>query len=407
MSGETVLSLSARDARRLAIRAQGFSAPSPGRVAGRARLAGLAAKLGALQIDSVNRVTRAHYLPPLARIGGYRREDLDALAWGRGRRLFEYWGHAASLLPLDLQPHLRWRMQEARDGVRGWTGLRRFGAERRAFISEVLDEVRRRGPVTGADFAPDTGRRSGWWEWSEGKTALEWLFWAGHLTTKTRRGFERVYDLTERVLPSDILARPTPARTEAMRRLVLAAAEALGPATASDLGDYFRTSGADTRRAVAELTEAGALLRANVEGWREPGFVTSGLASGGATRTPPARALLSPFDNLIWTRDRAERMFGVRIRIEIYTPAHRRTYGYYVMPFLLGDRIAARVDLKADRESARLLALAAHPEGEPDESLASELASSLTRMAEWLGLDAAHATGDGPLDARLRSALGR
>ena len=232
-------------------------------------------RLGVVQIDSVNVVTRTHYLPAFSRLGDYPREALEAEAWGARRSLFEYWGHEASLLPLETQPLLRWRMARAEAGEM-WTGLSRFGRERRDYIDGVLKEIERRGPVTGADFNDAPRGAPGWWEWSDGKRALEWLFWAGRITTKTRRGFERVYDLTERALPARIVNLPTPDEGDAQRELVRIAARALGVATAADLRDYFRLPLADARARVAELVEAGELTPLTVKGWRQPAFLASG-----------------------------------------------------------------------------------------------------------------------------------
>ena len=239
-------------------------------------------------------------------------------------------------------------------------------------------------PKALSDF--DEGKsRSGWWEWGESKRMLEWLFWAGHITTASRRGgFERVYDLTERVIPSDILALPTPDKANAHRQLVTLAARALGVATETDLRDYFRTGVADTRAAITELTETGALLPVSVAGWRQPAWLHHDVRR---PRRIAARALLVPFDPLIWERSRTERLFGFRYRIEIYTPAHKRQFGYYVLPFLLGDKLVGRVDLKADRQASLLRVQSSHFEPDAPSNTAAELAEELAVMATWLGLD--------------------
>src|SRR5580704_17047235 len=227
--------LSASQARRIALAAQGLAAPKPKKPVGAAAFHKLARRLGAIQIDSVNVFVRTHYMPTFARLGPYPMSVLDNAAWGRRPSLFEYWGHVASFMPVEWQPLFRWRMEAGRQNRR--TGqMSAFATERRAYIDHVLAEIARRGPVTGADFAPEGPRKSGWWEWSEGKIALEWLFRAGFITTKTRRGFERVYDLTERVIPPAILATPTPSIEEAHRELLRISARALGVATIADLG---------------------------------------------------------------------------------------------------------------------------------------------------------------------------
>jgi hypothetical protein len=343
----------------------------------------LADDLGVIQIDSVNVLTRTHYLPAFSRLGSYPREALEREAWGRKPSLFEYWGHECSLLPVASQPLFRWRMDRARAGDT-WTGLAAFARERRDYIDEVLKRIEREGPLTGGDFA-DGPRQSGWWNWSHGKRALEWLFWSGFISTKTRRGFERVYDLTERVLPSKILGLPTPDETQAHRQLLVLAARAMGVATEGDLRDYFRMPVAETKARVAELVEDGALTPVVVQGWRQPAFLAPETR---AARPDGAAVLLSPFDNLIWRRERAERLFGTRIRLEIYTPAHKREHGYYVLPFLQGEAITARVDLKADRAAGALRVQAAHLElGAKTDVVAGPLAAELRLMASWLGLD--------------------
>lgn len=371
-------------ARRIALAAQGFGAKRP-EAAGPLHLRRTLDRLHLYQIDSVNIVSRAHYLPAFSRLGGYDRADLDRLAWGprRQRRLFEYWAHEASLLPFDLHPLLRWRMAQADRGEAGWSGMRAFATERRAEAMALLDRIRAEGPLSAADFEAHKGQ-SGWWEWSDTKRTLEWLFWAGHITTATRRGsFERVYDLPERVLPPAVLAMPTPTDADAHRALIERAARAHGLATDAELRDYFRQSPREARPAIAQLAEEGVLIPVSVAGGRHAWLHRDARQP----RRIEARALLAPFDPLIWNRDRAERLFGFRYRIEIYVPADKRVHGYYVLPFLLGDRLVGRVDLKADRQASRLIVRSTHFEpGAPAhsrEALDAELAS----MARWLGLD--------------------
>lgn len=388
-------------ARRIALSAQGFGRTSP-TAPGRKHVRDLVRTLGVVQIDSVNVVARTHYLPAFSRLGDYPREALEAEAWGARRGLFEYWGHEASLLPLELQPLLRWRMARARAGEGVWGGVARFGRERRAYIEEVLKEIERRGPVTGADFAEGPRGRPGWWSWSDGKRALEWLFWAGLITTKTRRGFERVYDLTERALPARIIDLPTPDEATAQRELVRIAARALGVATAADLRDYFRLPLADAKARIAELVEAGELTPVSVKGWRQEAFLAP---SARKPRKVAGAALLSPFDNLIWTRDRTERLFGARVRLEIYTPAHKRTHGYYVLPFLEDEAITARVDLKADRRAGVLRVQAAWREPDTTTATPERLAEELRRMTGWLGLNGLEVAGKGDLAQALGSTL--
>jgi uncharacterized protein YcaQ len=377
--------LSLAAARRIALAAQGFGVARPA-IVGKAQLAKTIARLGLHQIDSVNVLARAHYLPAFSRLGPYDTGLIDRAAWGRKseRRLFEYWAHEASLLPLALHPLLRWRMARAARGDAGWARLKSYAGERRAEADAVLARIGGEGPMAASDFEHGKSR-SGWWEWGETKHALEYLFWAGRISTATRRGnFERVYDLAERVIPGPVLALPTPSETDAQRRLVALAAAALGVATASDLRDYFRLGLEDSRVAIAALVEEGVLRPVAVEGWRQGAFLHAGARR---PRRIAGQALLAPFDPLIWERARAERLFGFRYRIEIYTPAARRVHGYYVLPFLMDGQLVARVDLKSDRQGGRLLARSVHVEpGAPAETRA-RLAAELAAMAAWLGLE--------------------
>jgi uncharacterized protein YcaQ len=376
--------LSLAAARRIALAAQGFGVRRPANVTP-AHLARTMARLGLHQIDSVNVLARAHYLPAFSRLGHYDRALLDGAAWGpkRRRRLFEYWAHEASLLPLSLHPLLRWRMDEAARGLRGWTRLKAFAGERRAEAQAILARIRAEGPMAASDF--EHGRsRSGWWEWGDTKQALEFLFWAGRITTFTRRGsFERVYDLTERVIPEAILGLPTPERGDAHRALVEHAARAMGVATMADLRDYFRLDLDCNRRAVEALVEEGRLLPVAVKGWRQPAFLH---AEARRPRRITGQALLAPFDPLIWERSRTERLFGFHYRIEIYVPADQRRHGYYVLPFLMDGRLVARVDLKSDRQGGRLLVQRVSYEGNARPETAERLSAELALMAEWLGL---------------------
>ena len=376
MSHDT-LSLAA--ARRIALAAQGFGAARPPAVAWR-HLARTLGRLGLHQIDSVNVLARAHYLPAFSRLGPYDRTLLDRAAWGprRERRLFEYWAHEASLLPLALHPLLRWRMARAES------------AAPRPEAQAVLDRIAGEGPMAASDF--EHGRSgSGWWEWGETKRALEWLFRSGRLTTATRRaGFERVYDLSERVIPGTILALATPDEAEARRRLVEISARALGVATADDLRDYFRLKPDEAKAAIEALVEGGTLLPVQVATWRQGAFLH---AEARHPRRIRGQALLAPFDPLIWRRDRAERLFGFRYRIEIYTPAAKRVHGYYVLPFLMDERLVARVDLKADRQRGRLMAWNVHLEPGAPAQTRERLDAELASMAGWLGLERAGGWG--------------
>jgi hypothetical protein len=288
------------------------------------------------------------------------------------------------LLPLDLHPLLRWRMAQADRGEIGWTAMRAFAGDRRHEAMAVLARIRDEGPLAASDF--DHGKsRSGWWKWGDTKRRLEWLFWAGHVTTETRRGsFERVYDLTERVIPAEILAVPTPDEVDAHRSLVARAARALGIASATDLRDYFRLKPDPARAAITSLVEEEVLVPARVENWTQPAFLHRDARR---PRRIEGQALLAPFDPLVWERSRIERLFGFRYRIEIYTPAERRVHGYYVLPFLMDERLVARVDLKADRQRSRLIVQRTTYEPDAPAETGERLEAELHMMAAWLGLD--------------------
>jgi uncharacterized protein YcaQ len=377
--------LSRLEARRAGLAAQGFTVARPGRDVTARDLGRLFARIGAVQIDSVNVLVRSHYLPAFSRLGPYRTALLDDAAYGRRRTIFEYWAHAASFLPLELFALLRWRMQRAAQYTGMYRGITSFARSKRRFVDAVLREVRERGPVSAGDLEPGGGKGS-WWGWSDTKAALEFLFWAGSVTTAARRGFERVYDLTERVIPAEILARPFPAEEEAQRALLLIAMDALGVATERDLRDYFRLGVADARQRLAELLASGALIAVRVEGWKQPAYARADLK---IPRRVTARALLSPFDSLIWERERTARMFEFDFRLELYTPPGKRVHGYYVLPFLLGEELVARVDLKADRAAGVLRAHAVHYEDGADrEAVTAALEPELAAMAGWLGLPA-------------------
>jgi len=372
-------------ARRIALAAQGFGKKPPGALKP-AHFQRTLAKLHLHQIDSVNVLVRAHYLPAFSRLGAYDRADLDRLAWGAKskRRLFEYWAHEASLLPFDLHPLLRWRMAKADRGEAGWTWMRLCAGEQRDEAMALLKRIQEEGPLAASDFEAHKST-SGWWQWSDTKRALEWLFWAGHITTATRRNsFERVYDVPERVLPAEVLAMPTPGIADAHRALIERAARALGIATEGELRDYFRQSPQEARPAIESLAEEGVLVPVSVPGWRHAWLHRDARLP----RTIEAQALLAPFDPLVWERDRAERLFGFHYRIEIYVPAEKRVHGYYVLPFLFGDRLVGRVDLKADRKNGRLLVQATHFEPDAPHDAREALQVELQRMADWLGLEA-------------------
>jgi uncharacterized protein YcaQ len=391
-------------ARRIALAAQGFAGPRPAGPVGARQLRGTFERLGVVQIDSVNVLSRSHYLPAFSRLGAYPRATLDDVA-GRRHQLFEYWAHEASLLPVRLHPFLRWRMAAAEQHA--WGNMVRLQRERPGYVAEVLERVRSGGPLKASELLEPKPERSGtMWNWHAGKVALEWLFFTGALTARARTSsFERVYDLTERVLPAEVLAAPTPDRDEAMRELIRVAARALGVGTEKDLRDYFRLAPADARRAIAELAEAGELHPVDVAGWNRPAWLDPDARR---PRWVRARALLSPFDSLVWERPRVERIFGFSYRLEIYTPAAQRVHGYYVLPFLLGDELVARADLKADRQAGRLRVQAVHAEAGADRVVvAAALSDELRLMADWLELEDVEVSGAGDLAPELGRVLRR
>ncbi|MGY1662415.1 winged helix-turn-helix domain-containing protein [Geodermatophilus sp. SYSU D00705] len=402
MAAPVVDRLPAALARRIALAAQGLAVPRPEGTVNGGHLRRLADRLAVVQIDSVNVLSRSHYLPAFSRLGPYRRAAFDELA-GRRRELFEYWAHEASFLPVRLHPHLRWRMAAAEEHA--WGSMVRIQRERPGFVAEVLDRVRDGGPLRASDLAgPRPDRPGSMWNWHAGKVALEWLFYTGVLSTRGRTaGFERVYDLAERVLPTEVLRAPTPEPAEAVRELVRTASRALGVATERDLRDYFRLRPGPARTAIAELADAGELLPVEVAGWGAPAWLHP---EARRPRWARARALLSPFDSLVWERPRVERIFGFRYRLEIYTPADKRVHGYYVLPFLLGDRLVARVDLKADRRAGVLRVQSAFAEHGVDRAeVAAELAAELALMAGWMELEAVGVADRGDLAGDLAAAV--
>jgi uncharacterized protein YcaQ len=401
LESRTVTDVSAARARRIALAAQGFDVPRPSGKVDRRHVRRVFARVGLIQIDSVNVIVRSQELPLFARLGPHRRDLLATMI--EDGELFEYWGHEASLLPVEVFPYLRWRMEAAGAKAAGWNGLIRLARERPDYVEAVYEEVRERGVVSAGEL-DDPGDKSGpWWGWRHGKQALEYLFWCGRLSARRRASFERVYDLTERMIDPEILARPVPSEADAQKELLVLAARCLGIGTARDLADYFRINVPVARKLVAELAEDGRLMPVAVEGWREPAFLHPDA------RTPrriDARALLSPFDSLVWERARTERIFGFRYRLEIYTPAPKRVYGYYVLPFLLGDALVARVDLKADRADSTLLVRGAFGEdGHDPLAIAEPLAEELALLGGWLGLDRVVVHDHGGLAPALRDAL--
>jgi len=392
--------LSGDQARRIALGAQGFTAPRPtGRIDVR-HFRRVLHHVGLLQLDSVNVLERSHYLPVFSRLGPYDRSSFDRWTTSSGE-LFEYWGHEASLIPVEHYGTFRFRMDE----MKPWGSAQRLMEEQPAYIAGVLAEVADRGPLTVSDLC-DPGERVGpWWGYAPGKQALEWLFATGRITATRTPAFGRLYDLPERVVPDWALRQPAPNRDEAYRRLLIEATRHHGVGTAADLADYHRLHTPTARAVLAGLAEEGLVIPVAVDGWRQPAYLSSDAV---LPRRSAGAALLSPFDPLVWSRDRAHRLFGFRYRIEIYVPRDQRVHGYYVLPFLLDGELVARVDLKSDRKNRWLLVQAAHLEPARSATpVASALGAELRAMAQWLDLDDVVVVDRGGLSAALRSQLNR
>ena len=403
--------LSNRQARRIALKAQGFLPQMRGlKRADRRHLDAIFAQIGLLQIDSVNVLDRAHYLTLFARLGCYDRALIDTAAHGvtSGRQqkdYFEYWGHEASILPVSLYPALKWRMERASRHQGLWGGISRYAKENPDVIETVYKEIAARGPVAVSDMEKRGTRSGPWWGWNDTKIALEFLFWCGRITSAGRQRFTRIYDLPERVLPAEILNQPAMDARQAHRHLMEIGARCHGVGSEKCFRDYFRLSPAEARIALQELIEEGILEPVEVEGWKAQAYLHRDAV---LPSRASCQALLAPFDSLIWMRDRAEHLFDFHYRIEIYVPKEKRQFGYYVLPFLMGDRLVARLDLKANRAEGILEVFAAHGEPRIDAAkVCTALADELSRMAAWLGLADIRMHERGDLGASLKCALDR
>ncbi|MDT5003031.1 MAG: uncharacterized protein QOJ24_207 [Mycobacterium sp.] len=401
------MKLTAGQARRVAVAAQGFHEPKPRGPVNRAHLRRLISRIQVLQLDSVSVAVRAHYAPVFSRLGPYDRDVVDRAAWSHSARsprlLVEYWAHEAALMFVDDWPLLRWRMREYTHGRWG----REIVKKNPRLADDIVAAVAELGPSTAGQIeahleSEPRGRKGPWWDRSETKWVAEALWSAGVLTTATRVGFARHYELTEKVLPPEVLAREVD-DNEAIRELTVRAATALGVGTEADIRDYFRLGAGQIQPALASLVADGELEQVEIDGWKAPAYLRAGQV---IPRRDRGTALLCPFDPLIFFRPRVERLFGFRYRIEIYTPAPKREFGYYVWPFLLDGQLVGRVDLKAERASGALNVVGAFTEpGQDSARVATALAGELRSMASWLELADVTVGMRGDLAGELRRAL--
>lgn len=392
--------LSLAQARRIALAAQGFADPRPSGRVDRRHFRRAVDRMGLIQIDSVNVLVRSQELPLFARLGPHPRSLIsEATAAGE---LFEYWVHEASHVQTAHHHLHRWRMDSVHKWDRYWTMEKR----RPGFIGEVLRRIERDGPIASGDLNERVGKKGQWWDWDDGKVALEHLFWSGELTaTRRPNDFARLYDLTERVIPAHVLATPTPAEAAARKELLMLAAKHHGVGTMQDLTDYHRQKNPPCKPLLDELVEDGQLLQVQVQGWEKPAYLHP---QAKLPRRIDACAFLSPFDPVCWNRERTERLFGFHYRIEIYVPAPKRIYGYYVLPILWGDSLVGRLDLKADRHNSVLLVQGAYAEpGVPQDELAPDVMRELQSMAGWLGLERVHIGNRGDLASTLVRVAGQ
>jgi uncharacterized protein YcaQ len=393
-------SVSAAQARRIALAAQGLGRARP-EATGTRQLNSAIDRLGLVQLDSVNVFERSHYLPLYARLGPYDKAKLDALTFARKGRYIEYWAHEAALIPAESWPLFRWRMDAMR--ARYGTDPDGWVQSNAAMLDWLRAELAGRDSVAASEIEHDSGKGAGgWWGWSEVKTGLEYLFRFGEVVSAGRTRFERRYALAETALPAEVFEREVP-RDDAIRELMRLSARAHGIGTVSDLADYFRIKTAPAASAIRDLVDAGELVPVTVPGWSRPAVLHRDARM---PRRIEATALLSPFDPVVWERDRAERMFGFRYRIEIYTPAAQRVFGYYSLPLLIDDRLVGRVDLKSDRQNRMLRVQAAWREAGAPPETAARLAPLLRETAAWQGLDGIEVMDRGDLARAVAAELG-
>jgi uncharacterized protein len=380
--------LSIADARALALAAQGFDTPRPASKATQRHVNSLISRLGVIQIDSVNVLVRSQELPLFSRLGNHDRNAIPKAT--ESQKIFEYWGHEAAHLPVEIHPLFRWKMEAARLGKARHWGLTSFYDDNKAFVKRMLKHIETNGPTTARELSTRTEKRGAdkktWWDWDESKTALEYLFLTGQLMSRGRgTDFARIYDTPEHVLPRQVLDAPTPTEHDARKQLLIRSAIAQGVATVGDLADYYRQKPAAVKPLIAELIEEGELRTVAVDGWAEKAFVHR---SAKLPKQLHATALLSPFDSLVWCRPRNERLFDFHYRIEIYTPKEKRKFGYYVLPFMMNGQMVGRVDLKADRANSKLLVHSVHTEkGVKRATINDALNNELRALATWLQLN--------------------
>ena len=380
--------LSIADARALALAAQGFDTPRPASKATQRHVNSLISRLGVIQIDSVNVLVRSQELPLFSRLGNHDRNAIPKAT--ESQKIFEYWGHEAAHLPVEIHPLFRWKMEAARLGKARHWGLTSFYDDNKAFVKRMLKHIETNGPTTARELSTRTEKRGAdkktWWDWDEAKVGLEYLFLTGQLMSRGRgTDFARIYDTPERVLPRQVLDAPTPTEHDARKQLLIRSSIAQGVATVVDLADYYRQKPAAVKPLIAELIEEGELRTVAVDGWAEKAFVHR---SAKLPKQLHATALLSPFDSLVWCRPRNERLFDFHYRIEIYTPKEKRKYGYYVLPFMMNGQMVGRVDLKADRANSKLLVHSVHTEkGIKRATINDALNNELRAMANWLDLN--------------------
>ena len=374
-------SLSIADARALALAAQGFDTARPKTKATQRHVDALISRLGVIQIDSVNVLVRSQELPLFSRLGNHNRNAIPKAT--EQQKIFEYWGHEAAHLPVEIHPLFRWKMEAARLGKAKHWGLTSFYDDNKAFVRRMLKHVEKNGPTTSRELSTRTEKKGTWWDWDEAKVALEYLFLTGQLMSRGRgTDFARIYDTPERVLTPKILNAPTPSEHDARKQLLVRSAIAQGVATASDLADYYRQKPTTVKPLITELVEEGELHAVAVDGWKEKAFVHRNAK---LPKQLHATALLSPFDSLVWCRPRNERLFDFHYRIEIYTPKEKRKFGYYVLPFMMNGEMVGRVDLKADRANSKLLVHSVHTEkGVKRSTINDALNTELRTMASWL-----------------------